>query len=141
MYADLVLTRDPPFVDVDRREIRLDLISDGIFLTESFPFRTVIGGLLEVSTEPDEDGDFEIRAIGRVAGTDEEHDLFVWPLVVAPCSSDWERPRVWSLPFAVQLETSASFDFIVAFYADELFLVDRVLIVRDSALPDFPPTS
>jgi hypothetical protein len=139
VYADLVLTRDPPVVDADKREIRLDLVSDGIFFTGTFPFRAVLGGLIEISSEPEEDGYFEIRAVGRVAGTDEERLLFLWPLVIPPCSSDWKRPRVWSYPFAFDLTTSAPFDLTVGFYAGDEFLADRVLLVRELAVPDYPP--
>ena len=134
MHLDFILTRDPPVVDVAQRRVQLGELSDGIFICP--PTEFAFGGLIELSFEPDECGEFDIRAVARIGGTHEESDLFLWPLVMPDPDVDWERPRSRSFPFEMTLSASGDLDLIIALYCDDVFLGDRVVLVRHVVVPD-----
>jgi hypothetical protein len=113
MYVEsFLLLKEPPQPQPEVRDVALGSLSDGIFVAPEYPVDVRFGVLLELSSPPDEAGEFMIRLV--LTGVDvlqthrvtSENAMVIdrAPVSVAVADDDWETPRSVFRTFEIELE-------------------------------------
>jgi hypothetical protein len=110
MYIDFVLTQSRPNADPVTRTLQVGDIHDGFIVAASFPHETTFGGLIQVSFEPEDWGEFEIELFAGIVGTDHRQAVENWLETLPPPSPGWQIPRVFNYPFETTLTAAAEME-------------------------------
>jgi hypothetical protein len=129
MYIDFILTEQGPVIDAVSKRIEVGVTSDGFILPPLLPYDFVIGGLIQVSFEANQEGLFEIELAGETLGTGERRALANWVEQVPPPSLSWRLPRIYNYGFEAPFHVEHEVEFALGVHINREFVGERCLII------------